>query len=254
MSPNGSESPVRGVGSNRDGSYTTARITGGRVERLERHVGRLRRDAARLGLPAPEGREIERLLLETAERVFGRGDGIVRVEWSRAPGAQPELIATHRELGVEKTCWKARSAETVHPGPEQRHNTKFVAVDAYFLARDECERLDVDEVLLFDVDGFLVEGAGSNCLVVDADGSLLTPASSLGAVEGLGLTIVRENRPEIREAKLTRDDLRNAREVMATNGVRGVVSIVDFDGEKVGDGEAGPWARRLRRIFFRDWS
>jgi branched-subunit amino acid aminotransferase/4-amino-4-deoxychorismate lyase len=39
---------------------------------------------------------------------------------------------------------------------------------------------------------------------------------------------------------------------MATNGVRGVVSIVELDGEKIGNGEPGPWANRLRRIFFRE--
>jgi D-alanine transaminase len=241
-----------GVGSTRIGSYTTARVSGGRVERVERHAGRLRRDAARLGLPVPPRIEIEALFLDTASRKFGGSDGIIRVEWSHAPGAEPELIATTRELGIEKTSWRARVGKTLHPGPEARRNTKHVAVDAYFLGRDECEVHQVDEILLFDADGFLVEGSSSNCLVVDAEGRLVTPAASLGAVEGLGLTIVRENRSDISEAKLRIEKLRSAKELMATNGVRGVVSIVELDGEKIANGEPGPWAKRLRRIFFRE--
>ena len=39
---------------------------------------------------------------------------------------------------------------------------------------------------------------------------------------------------------------------MATNAVRGVVSIVELDGVPIGDGVAGPWAKRLRKIFFRE--
>jgi D-alanine transaminase len=241
-----------GIGARRVGSYTTARVSGGRVERVERHAGRLRRDAKRLGLPLPGRSEIETLFLETAREAFGSGDGIIRVEWSHAPGDELELVATTRPLGEEKTSWRARVGKTVHPGPEARHNTKYVDVDAYVLGREETVAHQVDEILLFDTGGALVEGSASNCLVVDSEGRLVTPARSLGAVEGLGLTIVRENHRHISEAKLRIEDLRTARELMATNGVRGVVSIVELDGEKIGNGEPGPWANRLRRIFFRE--
>jgi branched-subunit amino acid aminotransferase/4-amino-4-deoxychorismate lyase len=212
----------------------------------------LRRDAERLDLPVPPRIEIETLFLETARRAFGSRDGIIRVEWSCAPGGKLELIATPRELGVEKTSWRANTGETIHPGPEARHNTKHVEVDAYLLGREEALAHQVDEILLFDAAGTLVEGSASNCLVVNALGRLVTPARSLGTVEGLGLTIVRENRSDISEAKLKMGDLLAARELMATNGVRGVVSIVELDGEKIGNGETGPWAKRLRRIFFRE--
>jgi len=108
-------------------------------------------------------------------------------------------------------------------------------------------------VLLFDAHGYLVEGAHSNCLIVDDAGRLVTPAKHLGGVEGLGLTIVRESRPEISEAELSLGDLRAAREVMGVNAVRGVIPIIELDGKPIGsDGKTGAWAQRLRRIFFRD--
>jgi D-alanine transaminase len=236
----------------RIGSYTTARVTAGRVERVERHAGRLRRDAERLGLSVPRRDAVEALLLETAIEAFGRGDGIVRIEWSAAPGAPPELMASHRPLGEDPPRWRARVAETCHPGPEARRNTKFVSVDAYAEAREEAITHGVDEVLLFDAEGHLVEGGHSNCLLVDADGTLVTPVTTLGAVEGLGLTIVRENRSDIREAKFSLADVYAARELMGVNAVRGVVPIIELDGKRIADGEPGPWARRLRQIFFRD--
>jgi branched-subunit amino acid aminotransferase/4-amino-4-deoxychorismate lyase len=227
-------------------------VTGGRVERLERHAGRLLRDAARLGLPLPTRVDIEHIFLTTAAETFGSGDGIVRVEWSRLPKGEPELIAATRPLGDVPARWRVSTSSVVHPGLAFRANTKYVDVEAYDLGRAEVREADVDEVLLFDADGFLVEGAHSNILVVQADGRLVTPAPSLGGVEGLGLAIVRENRPEVGNAHLRREDLSAAVEVMSCNAVRGVVPIIEIDGEPIPADRPGSWAQRLRGLFFRD--
>lgn len=235
----------------RFGSYTTARVSAGRVERAERHVRRLRRDAARLGLPRPDPEEAEHLLVETARRAFGRANGIVRVEWSREGDGPPALVGSSRGLGEDLDRWRACCAETVHPGPEARGGAKSVAVEAYTLARDEIRDRGVNEVLLFDRAGFVVEGARSNLLVVDEEGRLLTPDPALGAVDGLGLEIVREQHPQIAPAQLRREDLLQARELLAVNAVRGVVPIVLLDDEPVGSGRPGPFSKRLREPFFR---
>ena len=148
--------------------------------------------------------------------------------------------------------WRAATSRAIHPGLGNRHNTKFVRVEAYDTARNEVRESRVDEVLLFDSDGFLVEGSHSNLLLATDAGELLTPSPELGAVEGLGLTIVRESHPEIRDARLERESVLGARELMSVNCVRGVVPITELDGIPVSTGEPGPWARRLGVIFFRD--
>ncbi len=227
------------------GSYTTARVTRGRVERLERHAGRLRRDAARLGLPLPSRVEIERVFLEAADRAFDRGQGIVRVEWSHLPGEAPELIAITRPLGDRGDRWRAARSKAVHPGPGLRANTKCIDVEAYDRGRAEVHEGRCDEVLLFDDSGLLVEGCHTNLLVVTEAGDVVTPDLALGGVEGLGLEIVRENHPEIGSARLRSEDLETVRELMSVNVVRGVVPIVELDGRLVGRGEPGPWALRL---------
>jgi branched-subunit amino acid aminotransferase/4-amino-4-deoxychorismate lyase len=238
--------------SRRIGCYTTARVSGGRVERVERHASRLLRDAARLGLLAPGRLEIEALLLETAQQAFGRGDGIVRIEWSCELGSSPSLVASHRALGNDPKRWRAGISKTTHPGPEARHNTKSVDVDAFDQAREAARSQGVDEVLLFGADGLLVEGCRTNLLLVEDAGILLTPDLSLGAVEGLGLSLVRERHPELREAKCSLEGVRAARELMAVNAVRGVVPIIELDGEPISGGEPGVWAQRLRRLISRN--
>jgi len=230
------------------GSYTTAKVSAGRIERLEQHVARLRRDAGRLGLPLPAGRDVERVSLESARETFGRGDGIVRVEWSHLPGEPPELFAIPRTFAPPGRTWRAIVSKTTHPGREFRANTKYVDVPAYDLGREEVASSEIDEVLLFDSDGFLVEGSHSNFLAVTAEGRLVTPAFALGGVEGLGLTIVRHGR-DVAEARLTWEDVANACELMSVNTVRGVVPITEVGGRRVADGRPGPRSRSLSAIF-----
>jgi branched-subunit amino acid aminotransferase/4-amino-4-deoxychorismate lyase len=233
----------------RIGSYTTARVTHGRVERVERHACRLLRDARRLELPPPALRDIEELFIETAAARFGTGDGIIRVEWSHTEGGAPELIATPRPLDEEPEVWRARTSRAIHPGPEHRRNTKFVDVHAYDTARAEVAQASIDESLLFDKDGWLVEGGRSNSLVVTKSGKWVTPDPALGGVEGLGLTLTLESNPEIRFGRLTLEDIRSARELMSVNVVRGVVSIVELDGAAIADGQIGDRSRSLTMFF-----
>ena len=200
-------------------------------------------------MPPPGRIEIESLLLGTARSAFGTGDGILRIEWSRTNDAPPELLAIPRALGPEPDFWLAAVSKHTHPGPELRRNTKHVNVTAYDLARAEVHESKLDEVLLFDANGLLVEGGRSNFILVTESGRLVTPDPSLGAVEGLGLTIVRESRPEIDLARLTQDDVACARELMSINMVRGVIPIIELAGRPVADGQAGPRALRLRNLF-----
>ena len=232
-------------------SYTTAKVTAGRVERLEQHVARLRRDAVRLHLPAPPARDVERCFLEAARQAFGRGDGIVRVEWSHEPGRSPALLAKPRAFDPRPDRWRAATSSAIHPGPADRANTKFVDVPAWDRGREEVASSAYDEVLLFDADGFLVEGSHSNLLAMTEAGALVTPDLSLGGVEGLGLAVVRHGRRDLREAHLDREAVTSVRELMCVNAVRGVVPVVELDGRPVGDGEPGPVSRRLGAVFGR---
>lgn len=242
----------------RVGCQTTARVTAGRVERLERHAGRLRRDALRLGLSAPERAAIEAAALAAVAAGLGRGDGLVRIEWSAAAAAAragaatpivPRLTATTRPLGADPEVWRAITASAIHPGPGARAGTKALALPAWDAARAEREAAGVDEALLFDGAGRVVEGSRTNLVVVTAEGFRLTPARGLGPVEGLGLEWVREAVGGIVESLgIDRRDLLGAREVLAVNAVRGAVAIVELDGEAIADGRPGPLAKRLRTL------
>ena len=231
------------------GSYTTAKVTKGRVERLEAHARRLGRDAIRTGLPAPDRAMVLHALQETARESFGDGEGIIRLEWSRLPDTLPELQLLPRPFVAKPGPWRVATAKTLHPGPERRANTKQIGVEAYEAGRREAIDAELDEVLLFDANGYLVEGASTNILAVTATGSLVTPALELGPVEGLGLTLLREQGLTFGECHLTRAALGGLRELLCVNAVRGVVAVGRVDASPVGSGQPGPWSARLARAF-----
>ena len=225
-------------------------MTSGRVERVERHVERLRRDAGRLGLPLPDRRAAERLLLESAAETFGDGDGIVRLEWSSRPDETPTLVAIPRAYVAAPDRWHAMTARSIHPGRGHRANTKFVRIDAIEGARAEREAAAADEALLFDADGLLVEGSSTNVLLVGKPGGpLSTPDRALGGVEGLGLQIIRDDYPDLTPVRADRETVRAAAELIVVNAVRGAVPVVRLDSEPVADGRPGAWAARLAAIF-----
>jgi branched-subunit amino acid aminotransferase/4-amino-4-deoxychorismate lyase len=207
-------------------------------------VGRLRRDAGALGLAAPDPSLCARALRDLAREAFGAGDGIVRLEWRGA-----RLVGRPRPLGEDRETWSAVLSRAVHPGRGVTAGVKRIDLAHVARARDEARAAGADEAILLDSEGHVVEGARTNLVIVLAGGEVVTPPLARGGVAGLARQIVLEGAPEIGEADLARDDLFAAREVVATNGVRGARPVVTIDGRPVGDGRPGPLARRLAALL-----
>jgi branched-subunit amino acid aminotransferase/4-amino-4-deoxychorismate lyase len=106
----------------------------------------------------------------------------------------------------------------------------------------------VDEALLFDAAGYLVEGGRSSHVVVRADGSAVAPPLARGRVRSVALEIALEARA-LAEGDVTLEELRRARELVALNAVRGARPILRLDGRPVGAGAAGPVARALETVL-----
>lgn len=209
-------------------------------------IARWVRDAAALELPPIDPDQARHAYTALAEHAFGRaGTGILRLE-ARRKG--PWLGAT-RAVGEEAATWIAALADVVHPGIQAAPGVKRADLPALQAARDERARRGVDEVLLADAEGRIVEGARSNLVIVSAEGDLLTPPLARGGVAGVAREILVEALPELLERDLRRAELLRAAELVAINAVRGARPIVSLDDRPVADGAAGPWASRLAEIL-----
>jgi branched-subunit amino acid aminotransferase/4-amino-4-deoxychorismate lyase len=231
------------------GCYTTARFEAGRLRFGTRAAARLVRDAARLGLAAPEPAQALAALAELAAAAFGSEAGIVRLQASAAAGGALRLVGTARPLGPEPEAWSALTAPFAHEGPAPWEGAKIAGHPRIALARAAATAAGCEEAVLFDAAGHLVEGARTSLVAVLADGSLVAPPLARGGVRSVAREALAEGLGGLAERDLSRADLAAAREIVALNSVRGAVAIVRLDGRAVGAGAPGPVARRLRQVL-----
>jgi len=229
--------------------YTTARVTNGVARFQRQHVARIQRDAARLGLGDIDPEAVLTAFRELGQKVFGSGDGVIRVQILRDPEGRVKICADSRPLGPEPAVWRGVIAPFPHTGPDTWSGVKLMNRDVYARAHDYSAIAQVDEALLFDADGFLVEGARSNILIVTASGVLATPDLTLGAVLGIAHDIVRERIPDLETRAIRVHDVCDAREVIATNAVRGACPVISLGQLTIADGQPGPWSSRLDQIL-----
>ena len=120
------------------------------------------------------------------------------------------------------------------------------------LALQEAMHDGYDEALLLDVDGFVAEGSGENIFIV-RDGIIYTPELS-SALEGITRTtlieLAKARGYEIREKRITRDEVYVADEAFFTGSAAEVTPIRELDNRMIGDGKRGPITKELQSLYF----
>jgi branched-chain amino acid aminotransferase len=234
------------------GCFTSVRFADGRPRFADRHVKRLQDGAKALRLGELDAATIERALDEIAAASLPAGEGVVRLQVSRDGEGATHLFGVARELGIDQSEWSAIIVAPPHDGTPLSEGRKVTSRLTLSLAAEDAKTAGVDEALLFDAAGQLVEGARTNLFVAMRDGSVRTPPIASGAVAGIARTVVLERIPEIEERDIGKAELLEAKELIAVNAVRGARPITQLNDQKIGDGRPGPWAARLAEALVTD--
>ncbi|MGE0547797.1 MAG: branched-chain amino acid transaminase [Kofleriaceae bacterium] len=121
------------------------------------------------------------------------------------------------------------------------------------LAKRMAIKSGFDEALMLDPQGYVAEGTGENIFVIKRD-VIRTPPSSAAILAGItretAIELLREQKIEVQEAPIARDELYTADEVFLTGTAAEITPVREIDHRKVGRGEAGPVTRRLQEAFF----
>jgi len=120
------------------------------------------------------------------------------------------------------------------------------------LALQEAMRDGYDEALLLDVDGFVAEGSGENFFMI-RDGIIYTPELT-SALEGITrdtiLALAQDAGYEVREKRITRDEVYVADEAFFCGTAAEVTPIREYDNRKIGSGQRGPVTEVLQKAYF----
>jgi branched-chain amino acid aminotransferase len=238
-----------------DGVFETCKVTSGVPFALTRHLRRLERSAAGLGLAEPdetEVREAVKAVLGAAPLGFGR----LRITWTAGPGPLgSDRLEGAGTLVVAATAvrpWPADvSAATVRWTRNERSATAGLKTTSYaenVVALRAAHDRGGSEALMANTRGELCEGTGSN-VVVAVEGEVLTPPLTSGCLAGVtrGLLLqwAAEEGLPVRERTLPFDVLQTAPEVLLTSSTRDVQPLVALDGRPLVRGELGRAAAEM---------
>jgi len=120
------------------------------------------------------------------------------------------------------------------------------------LALNEALTCGYDEAMMLDNEGYVAEGSGENIFIV-RNGVLYTPDLT-SALEGVTrdtiMVLAREEGLEIREKRITRDEVYVADEAFFTGTAAEVTPIREVDNRTIGGGGRGPITERLQTLYF----
>jgi branched-chain amino acid aminotransferase len=122
-----------------------------------------------------------------------------------------------------------------------------------------------DEALLLDVDGYVSEGSAENFFLVK-NGVIYTPDLT-SALDGITrktvVTLAQDLGFEVREKRITRDEVYVADEAFFTGTAAEVTPIRELDRRPIGTGTRGPITQQLQALYldvvhgrsdkYRDW-
>ncbi len=120
------------------------------------------------------------------------------------------------------------------------------------LALNEALTDGYDEAMLLDAEGYVAEGSGENIFVVH-DNIIYTPdlTSALnGITRNTIFALANEVGYEMREKRITRDEVYIADEVFFTGTAAEVTPVREVDNRKIGNGGRGPVTEKLQTMYF----
>jgi branched-chain amino acid aminotransferase len=240
-----------------DGAFETVKVVDGVPFALRRHLDRLSRSAAGLGLPAVDKDAVR---VACAAVCAQAPVGLYRLRITYTGGIAP----LSSERGDSGTTLVVAIAPTAPPAEstsvavvEWRRNErgalaglKTTSYAENVVALAHARGLGATEAVFEDTQGRLSEGTGSNVFVVVA-GQLLTPALSTGCLNGITRQLVLEW-TGAREAEVPISVLDDADEVFLTSSIRdvqGVAAIVGPRHARTLPAAPGPVTREAAALF-----
>ena len=238
------------------------------IFRLQAHTDRLFRSAKIMNMDMPFSKEELNAAQLASVRENGLDSAYLRpmvFYGSEGMGLRADNLKSH--VIVAAWSWGAYlGADALEQGIRirtssfTRHHVNIAMCKAKangnyinsMLALSDALRDGYDEALLLDVDGFVAEGSGENFFMV-YDGVIYTPelTSALdGITRATVMQLAREEGYEVREKRITRDEVYVADEAFFTGTAAEVTPIRELDGRTIGCGSRGPVTAVLQKKYF----
>lgn len=237
-----------------DGIFETAKIVRGQAFALRRHLARLRRSAAGLGLTVPLDDDALRAAIAATIEANDLRDGRVRL--TVTGGISPlgsdrgGAAATVLVAATPQAPWPDSASVVVVPWRRNEHSaTAGLKTTSYadnVVALRFAREHDADEAVFANTAGNLCEGTGTN-IFVGKESTLTTPPLASGCLAGIIRELVVEL-VDVDEVDTPIEALAGVDEAFLTSSTREVQPIHAVDG-RVLPQCPGPWTKRVQAAF-----
>ncbi len=245
-----------------DGLFETIRLSAGRPFRWDRHLDRLRRGAEFLRITIPfDPRTLRAGAMELARR-NELPEGTLRLTVSRGVGPRGYSPKGARSPTVAMTMHPLRFADESNPPRVRVMTSSFRLPSAdplgafktanklvQVLARAEADDRGMDEALLIDASGEVVEAASSNVFWIEGGAVSTTPLAS-GALPGVAREVVlelcRHQGIAVAETPAAPARLQHADGMILTNSGLGIVEVGELDGKEL---KGSPLIPRIQAAY-----
>ncbi|MBG6241816.1 MAG: aminodeoxychorismate lyase [Candidatus Symbiopectobacterium sp. Dall1.0] len=237
-----------------DGCFTTARVLEGEIVWLPLHMARLRQDTARLHIPFAAW---DRLQAEMERAAQGAEQGVVKTIVTRGSGGrgysmlscgEPTRIVMQMRYPAQYTEWRKQGISLGISPVTLGRNPRLAGIKhlnrlEQILIRQEMEAQGVDDVVVLDTEGCLVECCAAN-LFWRKGYQVFTPDLSFAGVNGVARQQVMTRLAQYPDYQLQRvrepvTTLADADEVFVCNALMPVLPVNQID----------TWCYRSRALY-----
>ena len=238
------------------------------IFRLREHTDRLFRSAHILQMPMPFDKDTLNQAQLDVVRENGLDSAYLRPMCFygsegmglRADNLKVHVIVAAWEWGAYLGKENLEKGIRIRTSSYTRHHVNITMCKAKangnymnsMLALNEAMTDGYDEAMLLDTEGYVAEGSGENIFII-RNGVLYTPDLT-SALEGITretiMTLAQEQGLEIREKRITRDEVYVADEAFFTGTAAEVTPIREVDNRTIGAGSRGPITEKLQTLYF----
>ncbi len=247
-------------------AYETAQ--GAAIFRLQEHTQRLFNSAHILNMKLPYSKEEINEAHRAAVRENNLNSAYIRPMaflGSEGMGLRAENLKVHVMVAAwEWPAYMGEDAKTkgikIRTSSYTRHHVNITMCKAKangnymnsMLALREALDSGCEEALLLDNEGYVAEGSGENFFIV-SNGVMYTPELT-SCLDGITrrtiMEMARSLGIDVREKRITRDEVYIADEAFFTGTAAEVLPVQSLDGRVIGAGSRGPVTEKLQAMYF----
>lgn len=246
-----------------DAIYEVCGVIDGKLIDFARHMARLDRSMAEMGMVSPLSRDEILAVMRRLVADEGVDEGLVYLQFTRGSSGDRDFLPTGDERPTvfgfaqhKSAAFRREIEHGIHmvSAPDQRwarRDIKTVGLMGSVFAKMTARDGGGQEALLHE-DGVVTEGAATSFFIV-ADGRLITRPLSRALLPGCTrealIALCEETGLVVEERACTLDEAKAADEAFLTGASTYVCPVLSIDDAVLGDGKPGPVTRKMQDLY-----